>query len=112
LGGYKSSTDGLFSWILLENDNLKYSLNKSYKVEENYFGVALSDGKENSSIVPNLINQNPTLPTQIPSGSSIWQAVKDFFSFFKLLFTEDGFVLLKWVYIGNIWFVYCASYYV
>ncbi len=101
IGGSIQKKTG-FHWILLDKDNLRYEPGISYKVEENFFGTALEHGKEIDPLSMQLPDSTfvPPLPDDIPSGSTAWQSFLSSFTFFNLLFTEDTFVLLRWVYIG------------
>jgi hypothetical protein len=99
IGGTKLTKHGEakgFKWIYLSDNKFAYAVNKTYDVDENYFGHAIREGKEEEAdlVDSEIIPSTHTLPTSdnVPGVATM------FLEFFKIMATNDDFQVLRWIY--------------
>lgn len=112
IGGEKLNSSGEslgFKWIYLAKLDLKYDLHVVSDVEENYFGQAIKDGKPKDIPVPTTFATNQKLPT----GEDVPGMFSMSFDFFKIMFTNPDFSLMRWIYL-SIYLIFgvCAIFWV
>lgn len=96
VGGNKVSKAGEdmgFKWIYLDDKSVVFQIGKTYDIEENYFGHAMSGKKESFEHL-----KIEPLDITLPTKSDIPGVFGMFFKFFKIMFTESNFSLLRWIY--------------
>lgn len=99
IGGEKLNKGGKplgFKWVYLSNIELRYTVSTVYEVEENYFGHAIKDGKPQKIKASDKSLEKHTLPTEddVPGVFSLS------FDFFRIMFTNPDFSLLRWIYLA------------